>query len=99
MLAIRQYTGPAGQLPIDLALMNRGSTQPLLTQGDLKQLDLVIPQNEVLWHYHKISESFFSLIDSNNQEIEVLNTIRDTLLPKLLSGEIRVKTAEKLISE
>jgi len=84
---------------IDLALMNRGSTQPLLTQGDLKQLDLVIPQNEVLWHYHKISESFFSLIDSNNEEIEVLNTIRDTLLPKLLSGEIRVKTAEKLISE
>ena len=32
-------------------------------------------------------------------EIEVLHKLRDTLLPKLISGELRIKDAEKLIEE
>jgi type I restriction enzyme S subunit len=37
-------------------------------------------------------------IQSNTLETEHLTTIRDTLLPKLISGELRISDAEKLVS-
>lgn len=36
-------------------------------------------------------------VELNEEEYETLTTIRDTLLPKILSGEIRVKEAERLL--
>ena len=37
--------------------------------------------------------------DANEESIEGLTKLRDTLLPKLLSGELRIPDAEKLIAE
>jgi type I restriction enzyme S subunit len=42
-------------------------------------------------------EHMFSQILSNDLQSITLSCIRDTLLPKLLSGEIRVKDAEKFV--
>lgn len=42
-------------------------------------------------------EALFRLVESHKTESQTLATIRDTLLPKLLSGEVRVREAEKLV--
>ena len=79
---------------VDYVNMNRGSTQPLITQTDLKNVSIVIPTEEVLLEYEKIAGSLMAMYESNRKENERLSTLRDTLLPKLMSGEIDVSQVE-----
>lgn len=74
--------------------LNRGSTQSLITQTDLKNVDIVLPTSEVLKKWHNLSSDLFNKIFNNNSQIQALSTLRDTLLPKLMSGEIRVENAK-----
>lgn len=75
---------------LDFASMNRGSTQPLVTQTDIKNSTLIVPQSQIRSRYHNVVKPIFQKIDSNLDESRILSNIRDSLLPKLLSGEIRV---------
>jgi type I restriction enzyme S subunit len=72
----------------DLITLNRGSTQPLLTQTDLKRQTLVLPTKDVVKAFADVSEPIFRQMVSNERESRTLATLRDTLLPKLLSGEL-----------
>ncbi|MCW5898948.1 MAG: restriction endonuclease subunit S [Flavobacteriales bacterium] len=75
---------------IDFAQLNRGSTQPLLTQSDLKAQSFPMPPDELLLRYHEISRDLYARVDANLKAVQTLTTLRDTLLPKLMSGEVRV---------
>jgi type I restriction enzyme S subunit len=83
----------------DLITLNRGSTQPLLTQTDLKWQTLVLPTKDVVKAFAEVSEPIFQQIVSNERESRALATLRDTLLPKLLSGELKIPEAEKMVGE
>lgn len=74
----------------ELITLNRGSTQPLLTQTDLKRQTFVLPTRDVVKAFAGVSEPIFRQMVSNQRESRTLATLRDTLLPKLLSGELRV---------
>ncbi len=74
----------------DLITLNRGSTQPLLTQTDLKSQHFVLPPTAIVKAYAKFSAPIFEQITANEHQSRTLATLRDTLLPKLLSGEITV---------
>lgn len=80
---------------IDYSALNRGSTQPLLTQTDIKNYKIIIPEHKVLQSYEKITGKLFEVIEKNKTENATLIKLRDTLLPKLMSGEIRVPEAEQ----
>lgn len=84
---------------IDFESLNRGSTQPLVTQSDLEKQDILIPPQELMNHFHNAVVPLFQKVDPNNDQSHTLAAIRDALLPKLLSGEIRVKDAEKFKEE
>ena len=75
---------------VDYVNMNRGSTQPLITQTDLKNVSIVIPTEAVLLEYEKIAGTLMAMYESNRKENERLATLRDTLLPRLMNGEIDV---------
>ena len=79
---------------IDFQSINRGSTQPLITQTDLKNITIVIPSDIVLKNFEAIISELMILLKENNNQTEKLTAIRDTLLPKLMSGEIRVPIEE-----
>lgn len=51
---------------------------------------LLMPKDEVVLEFSKIIKPLFENIKKNQQEITHLTTLRDTLLPKLMSGEIDV---------
>ena len=53
-------------------------------------LSLQCPMSEGILNYSKIFRTIRSTIISNNNEINILKRLRDTLLPKLMSGEIDV---------
>jgi type I restriction enzyme, S subunit len=86
-------------LDFDLVTLNRGSTQPLLTQTDLLKQSLVSPPDELLSIYHQQAEPLLVKTKTTNRESSILIAMRDALLPKLISGEIRVKDAEKFVEE
>ncbi len=70
-----------------------GSTQPLLRQSDLQDIDIPIFIDEGKHgKFESLSEVFFTKIEQNDLAIRNLSLLRDTILPKLMSGQIRVKT-------
>ena len=79
---------------IDYQSLNSGSTQPLLTQTTLKSQNIIAPSKEVALAFHQNMEILFKKVLANDEENQTLADLRDTLLPKLMSGEIRVADAE-----
>jgi len=71
--------------------LNRGSTQPLITQTDIKSVEVIIPDEDSLHLFSRATESLFNKIRNNTNQVATLEKLRDTLLPKLMSGQVRVK--------
>lgn len=80
-------------LMIDFQLenLNVGSTQPLVRQSDLKNIEISLPNDEIVLRFEQQSKGIFKKINQNKKQIQTLENLRDTLLPKLLSGEVRVE--------
>jgi len=75
---------------INLTALNRGSTQPLITQTDLKNQPVIMPDNCILASFEDhVADLYFKIYLNNNQN-QTLTQIRDNLLPKLMTGKIRV---------
>ena len=75
---------------IDYSAINRGSTQPLITQTDVKNTDVIIAPENVLKEYESITSTLFSKHRANIKENSRLSLLRDTLLPRLMSGELEI---------
>lgn len=78
---------------IDYYSLNRGSTQPLLTQGDLKK-QIIYFNGESVTKFEKDNQIFVDKIRNNEKENSKLIQLRDTLLPKLMNGEIDLDNIE-----
>lgn len=61
----------------------------------LGNLKLTIPNNEIMNKWNEIIKPIYGKIKNNTAQIQTLFKTRDTLLPKLMSGEIRVKGFEQ----
>lgn len=75
---------------IDYNSMNRGSTQPLITQGDMNKVSILIPDQETLHDFETLVGQLMEQYQANILENNKLAEIRDTLLPKLMSGKLDV---------
>ncbi|EGR2519329.1 restriction modification system DNA specificity subunit [Vibrio cholerae] len=73
---------------LGLENMNTDAAVPGLNRNNAYRLEVVTPSQDVLNKFESLMHSFQSKVDSNNAENSSLETLRDTLLPKLLSGEI-----------
>lgn len=78
---------------IDFNSYNRGSTQPLITQTDLKNLIIPFEKEKFLMAEQKMTP-LRNKIFNNELENEQLALLRDTLLPKLLSGSISLESMQ-----
>ena len=74
----------------DLASMNAGSAVPSMTTEILNSLPVVVPPDSELARYEEVVGAQFRQIQVNQAEIDKLAAIRDTLLPRLMSGELSV---------
>lgn len=71
-----------------------GAVQAKISQTNLKNLDVIIPAESTMEEFNKIIAPIFNTIRNNTNEIKILTQLRDTLLPKLISGEIDVDKVE-----
>ena len=70
--------------------MGYGSAQPNINPTQIETIDLILPDNEQLEKYLDISIPIFDKVLENNSQIQTLQATRDTFLPKLMSGKVRV---------
>ncbi len=77
-----------------------GSTgQTSLKKEDILDLQMIIPPKNLLDEFGSQLSLFAKKKYLNNQENLILRDLRDTLLPKLISGELKVSDTESLIEE
>lgn len=74
-----------------LASITIGSTQEALTIDGLKGISFKIPPKEKIENYAIEFDTIIKKIEFNQIQIQTLTQLRNTLLPKLMSGEVRVK--------
>jgi type I restriction enzyme S subunit len=67
-----------------------GSTFLEITKTNFKDIELVIPDAETINRFEEIVSPIFEQIRNNEQQSATLATLRDALLPKLMSGEMEV---------
>lgn len=67
-----------------------GAVQPKISQANLRSIQVVIPPSKLLTDYNSQIEPLFALLRTNEEANKSLTALRDTLLPKLMSGEIDV---------
>ena len=68
-----------------------GSVQPDIPNEAVSQIFIPRPPDEVLLTFNKKVKPLFTKIQFNTSQIQTLEKLRDTLLPKLMSGEVRAK--------
>lgn len=67
------------------------STYPSLRPSDIEKIEFLLPPTEKLIEFENICIIYWDKVKSNQSQIRTLTALRDTLLPKLMSGEVRVK--------
>ena len=77
-----------------IAARTEGSVIPHLYQKDFMEFEFPLPNAERIADFDKIAEPMFSKIISNLSENRKLASMRDSLLPKLMSGEIDVSNID-----
>jgi len=68
-----------------------GAVQPKLNQGNLNRIPIIVPEPEILAAFNTAVSPFFAKIRNFTEQSRTLAAQRDALLPKLLSGEVRVE--------
>lgn len=75
---------------INYHAMNRGSTQPLITQADMNRVVILIPDNQILTEFESTVGQLMQKYEANLMENTKLAELRDYLLPRLISGELDI---------
>ena len=84
---------------LELEAFNAGSAVPTLNRNHIHSLSSIIPSKSIIQEFENLINAMFRKRYQNHKKSRTLANIRDTLLPKLMSGEIRVKEAKTIIKE
>lgn len=77
---------------MDLEHMNTDSAVPGLNRDNALSIEIPIPSIDFIAQFNKYCESLFVKIRENTEQILTLTRLRDALLPKLMSREVRVRS-------
>jgi type I restriction enzyme S subunit len=79
---------------LDFQSFNAGSAVPSLNRNHIHGLRYLIPQRSCVDAYEAIGMDLHTRVKLNNKQAETLATLRDTLLPRLISGQLRLNEIE-----
>jgi type I restriction enzyme, S subunit len=77
---------------LDFQSFNAGSAVPSLNRNHIHGLRYLIPQRSCIEAYEVVAMNLHTRVKLNNQQAQTLATLRDTLLPRLISGALRLDT-------
>jgi len=76
---------------------SHGSAQANVSGAALLAYPLVITSPDLLCIFNRIAETLLESVLSNHEQAQILTQLRDTLLPRLISGQLRLPEAESLL--
>jgi type I restriction enzyme S subunit len=76
-----------------------GTVFGAINKRQFEELSWLTPGEKLVSEFEKIASTFDEQIEKNTNENKTLIALRDTLLPKLISGELRVPDAEKFVED
>jgi type I restriction enzyme S subunit len=82
---------------IDLTAFNAGSAVPTLNRNHIHNLPTLQPPTELIDAFERFAAAGLKFRGTTEKEVSTLAALRDTLLPKLISGDLRVKDAETFL--
>ncbi|WFQ92513.1 restriction endonuclease subunit S [Mycoplasma feriruminatoris] len=71
--------------------LSHGATQQSINNEDLKNIKLIIPDEETLNTYHKLTNPMFCKITENTCETRLLINLKKVLLPLLMNGQVTIR--------
>ena len=74
-----------------------GTVFGAITKRDFEAIKVLVPNPTVVQFFEKTINPFDQAVESLARQTNILAGLRDTLLPKLISGEIRVEDAEQFL--
>jgi type I restriction enzyme S subunit len=74
-----------------------GAVQPKLSQGRMNSIPFVFAGDEICAAFSTTVAPWFARLRAGADDAKALAALRDTLLPKLISGDLRVKDAETFL--
>ena len=78
----------------DLSSLNAGSAVPSMTTEILNNMIVALPTHSIMDVFNKRAKALYSSIKHNEDESRRLAELRDTLLPRLMSGELKVNDVD-----
>lgn len=84
-------------LRCDINGMDSGSAIPSTSREDFYRIPVCVPAQSVLQAFGRLLQPMFDRKDAADAECVAVAALRDTLLPKLISGELRVTDAERIV--
>lgn len=74
---------------------SKGTTIVMITRDSFLNCDIIIPSSKFIDYIMECLLPIFKKIKNINSEIQTLSTLRDTLLPKLMSGDVKINLHER----
>lgn len=74
-----------------------GGAQQHINKNNVKGLSIIVPPSDVIERYKEKTSPIYNLIGNNCIETQKITSLRDSLLPKLMSGELKVNEIENAI--
>ena len=91
------FSGPQGQH--DIQSIVTGSAQLKFNKTNFRALRILLPDSKCLAAFEAVANTLWSRVENNLAQAQTLATLRDTLLPRLISGQLRLPETEALIEE
>lgn len=76
-----------------------GSTFMEISKKAFRPIPALVPSAEVLAAFEQVVGPLFERLVANERQAQTLTRIRDTLLPRLISGQLRLPEAENLLEK
>jgi len=84
---------------IDMDVIKKGAAQPFVSNGDIAKVGVIWPGDVVINAFSGVLVPLMQKSEANESESRHLAQTRDLLLPKLMSGEVRVANADQGVQE
>ena len=84
---------------LDFDIFNAGSAVPTLNRNHVHNLPMEIPPLSIIKSFEALCRPLFQIQQANEKEMKLLSTMRDTLLPKLISGQVRIYNPEGFLQK
>ena len=74
----------------DIDSIKKGAAQPFVSNADLANSSILLPPQQIIARFTELVRPFFETSESLTLEAELLGELRDSLLPRLVKGELQI---------